>query len=59
MRRSGFHRSHFARHRQHILRWVMLAVCLLAVLLLAYGCAAQKLMYSARGTMIFLPEMPI
>lgn len=59
MRRSSLHRFRFARHRRHILRWVVLAVCLLAVVLLAYGCTVQKLMYTARGTMIFLPEMPV
>ena len=59
MRRSGFHRAPFGRHRRPVLRWVVLAVALCAVLMLAYGCAAQQLLYSARGTMIFLPEMPV
>ena len=56
MRRSR-HTRPFARHRQRILRWVLLAVCILVVLGLCYGCAVQRLVYSARGTMIFLPEL--
>jgi len=24
-----------------------------------YGCAVQRLIYSSRGTMIFLPERPL
>jgi hypothetical protein len=31
----------------------------LAVLFLLYGCAVQRLIYSSRGTMIFLPERPL
>jgi len=31
----------------------------LAVLFLLYGCAVQQLIYSSRGTMIFLPERPL
>ena len=58
MRHSGRKRSHFSRHRQHWLRWVLLALCVLVVLGLCYGCAVQQLVYSARGTVIFLPEMP-
>ena len=58
MRHSGRKRSHFSQHRQHILRWVLLAVCVLVSLSLCYGCAVQQMMYSARGTVIFLPEMP-
>lgn len=58
MRRTGRHTHPFARHRRHILRWVLLAVLVLAVLGLCYGCAVQRLVYSARGTMIFLPELP-
>ena len=37
----------------------MLAVLVLAVLFLLYGCAVQRLVYSSRGTMIFLPERPL
>ena len=58
MRHSGRKRSHFSQHRQHIPRWVLLAVCVLVILSLCYGCAVQQMMYSARGTVIFLPEMP-
>ena len=42
----------------HWLRWLLLAALVLAVLFLLYGCAVQRLIYSSRGTMIFLPEMP-
>ena len=58
MRHSGRHAPHFRRHRPLVLRWVLLAVCILIVLGLCYGCAVQQLVYSARGTVIFLPEMP-
>ena len=57
MRHSGRKRSHFSRHRRHWLRWVLLAVCILVILGLCYGCMVQKLVYSARGTLIFLPEL--
>lgn len=46
------------RHR-HWLRGLLLAVLVLAVLFLLYGCAVQRLIYSSRGTMIFLPERPL
>ena len=39
--------------------WLLLAVLVLAVLFLLYGCAVQRLIYSSRGTMIFLPERPL
>ena len=38
---------------------LVLAVLVLAVLFLLYGCAVQRLIYSSRGTMIFLPERPL
>lgn len=56
--RPGAHRSFRPRHR-HWLRWLVLAVLVLAVLFLLYGCAVQRLIYSSRGTMIFLPERPL
>ena len=56
--RPGAHRSFRPRHR-HWLRGLMLAVLVLAVLFLLYGCAVQRLIYSSRGTMIFLPERPL
>ena len=56
--RPGAHRSFRLRHR-HWLRWLLLAVLVLAVLFLLYGCAVQRLIYSSRGTMIFLPERPL
>lgn len=55
--RPGAHRS-FRPHR-HWLRGLLLAVLVLAVLFLLYGCAVQRLIYSSRGTMIFLPERPL
>ena len=36
------------RRSGRFLRWLVLACC--------YGCAVQKLVYSSRGTMIFLPS---
>lgn len=51
--RPGAHRSFRPRHR-HWLRGLLLAVLVLAVLFLLYGCAVQRLIYSSRGTMIFL-----
>jgi len=56
--RPGAHRSFHPRHR-HWLRGLMLAVLVLAVLFLLYSCAVQRLIYSSRGTMIFLPERPL
>ena len=56
--RPGAHRSLRPRHR-HWLRGLMLAVLVLAVLFLLYSCAVQRLIYSSRGTMIFLPERPL
>ena len=53
--RPGAHRSFRPRHR-HWLRGLVLAVL---VLFLLYGCAVQRLIYSSRGTMIFLPERPL
>ena len=38
------------------LRWLVLAALILLVLACCYGCAVQKLVYSSRGTMIFLPS---
>ena len=46
--------------RSGLLSTAMLAaVLVLAVLFLLYGCAVQRLIYSSRGTMIFLPERPL
>lgn len=56
--RPEAHRSFRPRHR-HWLRGLMLAVLVLALLFLLYGCAVQRLIYSSRGTMIFLPERPL
>ena len=56
--RPGAHRSFRPRHR-HWLRGLVLAVLVLAGRCLLYGCAVQRLIYSSRGTMIFLPERPL
>ena len=55
-RRKGS--SFSGRHRRHgqVVRWVLLAAVVLLVLASGYGCAVQKLVYSSRGTMIFLPS---
>ena len=56
-RRPGtFAFSHTQRGRG--LRRLALAALFLAVLLLLYSCAVRQLVYSARGTVIFLPELP-
>lgn len=44
------------RRRGQLLRWALLAAVVLLVLASGYGCAVQKLVYSSRGTMIFLPS---
>ena len=59
MRRCGRRSRPFTRHRHHLLRWVLLAVCILIISGLCYGCMVQQLVYSARGTVIFLPELAI
>ena len=46
--RPGAHRSFRPRHR-HWLRGLVLAVLVLAVLFLLYGCAVQRLIYSSGG----------
>lgn len=51
--------SSFAGRRRHsgfFVRVLLLAALVLLVLAGAYGCAVQRLVYSARGTMIFLPS---
>ncbi len=52
--------SSFCGRRRHsgrrLLRGLLLAALVLLVLACAYGCAVQKLVYSARGTVIFLPS---
>ena len=44
------------RHSRHLLRALLLAALVLLVLAGVYGCAVQRLVYSARGTVIFLPS---
>lgn len=50
--------SFSGRYRRscRFLRWLVLAALILLVLACCYGCAVQKLVYSSRGTMIFLPS---
>ena len=57
MRHSGRHTHFSPRHRRTFLRWMLLTGCILVLLGLCYGCAVQQLVYSARGTVIFLPEL--
>ena len=51
-------KGHSFPHRSsgRFLRWLLLAAVVLLVLACAYGCAVQKLVYSSRGTLIFLPS---
>ena len=44
------------RRSGRFLCWLVLAALILLVLACCYGCAVQKLVYSSRGTMIFLPS---
>lgn len=57
-RRKGSSFSGRHRLRGQVVRWALLAAVVVLVLVLAYGygCAVQKLVYSARGTLIFLPS---
>ena len=38
---------------------LLLVLCLLAVLWLGYSCMMPQLLFSARGTMIFMPDPPL
>ena len=53
-----YHRSFYSREMR-VKRGIGIVVLVLAVLFLLYGCAVQRLIYSSRGTMIFLPERPL
>lgn len=50
---SAFCRSSGRRGRR-----LLLVLVVLAVLGIFYACAAQQMVYSSRGTMIFLPDAP-
>ena len=54
-RGSSFPGRH--RHSGWLLRALLLTALVLLVLACGYGCAVQKLVYSSRGTMIFLPAV--
>jgi uncharacterized membrane protein YpjA len=41
------------------MRRVLLVLCILAVLWLGYSCMMPQLLFSARGTMIFVPDPPL
>ena len=53
-----YRRSFYSREMK-LKKGIGIAVLVLAVLFLLYGCAVQRLIYSSRGTMIFLPERPL
>ena len=53
-----YRRSFYSRGTR-IKKGIGIVVLVLAVLFLLYGCAVQRLIYSSRGTMIFLPERPL
>ena len=55
-RRKGSSFSGRHRLRGQVVRWALLAAVVVLVLACGYGCAGQKLVYSARGTLIFLPS---
>ena len=42
-----------------LLRRVLLVLCILAVLWLGYSCMMPQLLFSSRGTMIFVPDPPL
>lgn len=54
-RRSGFRRARPGRW----LRLLALACLVVLLLFLLYSCAVQRMVYSSRGTMIFLPASPL
>ena len=41
-----------------LVRRVLLLLCILVFLWLGYGCVMHQLLYTARGTMIFVPDLP-
>ena len=53
-----YRRSFYSRGTR-IKKGIGIVVLVLAVLFLLYGCTVQRLIYSSRGTMIFLPERPL
>ena len=58
MQRDRRKRYSPARHPV-LLRRVLLVLCILAVLWLGYSCMMPQLLFSARGTMIFVPDPPL
>ena len=54
--RYGTRHSGFSHRRHRWLRWAVLVVLTAACLLLFYSCAVQRMVYSSRGTLIFLPD---
>ena len=58
MQRDRRKRYSPARHPV-LLRRVLLVLCILAVLWLGYSCMMPQLLFSARGTMIFMPDPPL
>ena len=58
MQRDRRKRYSPARHPV-LLRRVLLVLCILAVLWLGFSCMMPQLLFSARGTMIFVPDPPL
>lgn len=53
-RHGSFGRQHSGRW----MRWLALAFLVALLLVLLYGCMMQRLVYSAHGTLLFLPDRP-
>lgn len=52
-------RSHgFSRRRSQWKRRLLLAGLVAVLAFLLYSCGVQRMVYSARGTLIFLPDLP-
>ncbi|MCI5572663.1 MAG: hypothetical protein SOV54_01815 [Faecalibacterium prausnitzii] len=52
-------RSHgFSRRRSRWKRRLLLAGLVAVLAFLLYSCGVQRMVYSARGTLIFLPDLP-
>lgn len=59
MRRKKGHHGFSRRHSGRWFRFFLLIGLILYLLFLLYSCAVQRMVYSSRGTMIFLPASPL